>query len=176
MIEEKLINCDDEDPNRCQGTHPGGQCKYLAVEGSKFCQRHGGNKHIQSIEAKEVRQYRLGIWQDRLDEFSESLKIKSLREEIGILRLVLETILNQCKDKSTLVLQSSRISDLVIKIEKLVVSCNRLDTSMSMLLGKSEAINFASQIVNIICEHVSDPEVQDVISNDIIDVLSSLTN
>jgi hypothetical protein len=47
---------------------------------------------------------------------------------------------------------------------------------MGMLLDKSAALNLAGQIVEIITAHVTDANIVDQISNDIINALASLTS
>ena len=173
-IEHKLQRCENDDPHRCQSIGKNGQCPYLAVEGYQYCQRHAG----MSIAAKEksnTNRYRLQVWQERLDEFSQDTKITCLRDEIGILRILLEQIIIKCQDSAQLLIYSNKISDLTIKIEKLVTSCNRLDMRMGMLLDKSAALNFAGQVVETISKYITDPEIIDQISNDIINSLSKLT-
>lgn len=172
-IDKKLVRCEADDPNRCQSTGKTGQCPYLAMEGFPYCARHGG-RMPSTREKQEVKQYRLQIWQQRLDEFTESDKVKSLRDEIGILRIIMENILNQCMDSGDLLRYSSKISELAAKIEKLVVSCNRLERSMGMMLDKTAALNLASQIVEIIGAHVNDPETIDAISGEIITALAAI--
>lgn len=172
-IEQKLIRCEPDDPNRCQSTGKQGQCPYLAAEGLKYCLRHGGRLPAMQ-EKQKIKQYRLQVWQERLDEFTESDKVKSLRDEIGILRITMENILNKCSTSHELVMYSSKIADLAVKIEKLVVSCNRLEHSMGMMLDKTAALNLAAQIVEIIGKYVPDPEAIDNISGEIIDTLAAI--
>jgi hypothetical protein len=174
MIEHKLIRCEADDPNRCQSSGKGGQCPYTAMENSKFCQRHDGCG-AKARENDKTNMYRLQVWQARLSEFSEHDSIKSLRNEIGILRILLEETMNKCRDTTALLLYSNKISDLCLRIEKLVSSCNRLELKMGLLLDKASALNFAGQVVEIISLHISDPVVIDAISNDIISALASLT-
>ena len=172
-IDKKLVHCEPDDPHRCQASQRNGQCPFRAMEGFKYCARHGGRLPGMK-EKQEVKQYRLQVWQQRLDEFTESDKVKSLRDEIGILRIIMENILNQCHDSGDLLRYSSKISELAAKIEKLVVSCNRLERSMGMMLDKTAALNLASQIVEIIGAHVNDPEVIDAISGEIITALAAI--
>src|SRR2546421_361414 len=80
-------------------------------------------------------------WQTRLDEFADNDKIKSLREEIGVLRILLEETMSRCHDTNELLLYSNKISELVIKIEKVVASCHRLENATGMLLDKSAALH-----------------------------------
>lgn len=169
-----LKRCDEDDPNRCQASNANLQCPFLAEPGSKYCGRHSGSTVQVIQEQQRARQYRLQVWQQRLDEFTESPDVKSIRDEIGILRLVLENVLNKASDDHALLMYSAQISDLCVKIEKLVSSCNRLEVNMGMLLDKSAALNLAGQIVEIIGRHVAEPEVIDSISNDIISALATL--
>lgn len=172
-IEQKLVHCEPTDPKRCQSTGKNGQCPFISIEGYQYCPRHAG-RSVDAAEKRSANQYRLQVWQTRLEEFAESDNIKSLRDEIGILRILMEETLNKCKTATDLMIHSNKISDLAIRIEKLVTSCNRLETKMGMLLDKSAALNLAGQIVGIITTHVSDPTIVDAISNDIITALSTL--
>lgn len=164
---EGIIRVTADDPRRCQANTANGQCLIQAVKDSSYCVMHGGSGQDKSNKEKMLKQYRLAQWQQRVDEFSDSSSVKGLREEIGISRMLLETVILQCKDATDLLLYSSKITDLVSKIEKLVVSCNRLESSMGMMLDKTAALHLASQIVSIISEHVTDGSVIDVIANDI---------
>lgn len=179
---------------RCQGPgqHNEGQCEWLSVEGMardgllddaeirdyseiNRCPKHGAYRILQAREQKKLHDYRLQIWQERVDEFCESSKVKTLRGEISILRLLLETIMQQCEKPHDLMLYSGKIGDLVMKVEKLVRSCDRLESSMGMLLDRAGALVLAGQIVEVISKHVKDPHIVDEISNGIIDAISSLT-
>jgi hypothetical protein len=155
-IDQKLIRVErPDDPRRCQASVVNQQCPYQAIESSTFCHMHTPGTQ-DKIKKEMVRNYQLTQWKSRVDQFADSDSAKSLREEIGIARLVLENILGICKDSHDLILYSAKISDMVMKIEKLVVSCNRLESNLGMLLDKTAAINLASQIVAIISEEVPD--------------------
>lgn len=175
MAEQKLFRAEPDDPNRCQSTGAGGQCPYLAAEGSTHCVRHGANTEIASIEKAKANQYRLQIWQQRVDEFSDSPEIVSLRGEIGILRLLVEEMLRKCTDANELVMYSSKLSELISKIERVTFTCAKLESNMGLTLDRAAALNFAEQIVTAISQHVKDTETIDLISNDIINALATLT-
>jgi len=170
------FNPENHDPTRqCQsGSGTGtGQCPYLALVESEYCPRHdssgSGNRNKRSIA-----NYRLTKWQARMEEKGNSTSAKSLRDEIGILRMALESLLNSCHDDSDLVLQSSKISDLVLKVEKLVTSCHRLDKSTGALLDKSALISLATTIIAIIAEHVDDEHIYEAIAFDILDAIRKM--
>lgn len=174
-IEHKLIRCENpDDKDRCQATGSQGQCPYKAIPGYPNCPRHGIS-HVKADEKNKANQYRIQVWQQRMNEFAESGDVKSLRDEIGILRLLMEETLNKCSDTTTLLIYQSKISDLAMKIEKLVSSCHRLEAKMGMLLDKSAALRLAGQIVEIISSEISDADAIDRISNGIITELASLT-
>lgn len=166
-IDNKFKRCEPDDPKRCQAVCKSGQCPYFAMEGSKNCPMHSGSAQQNFNNQEAVRLYRLTQWRDRVNEHADHDKVKSLREEIGILRVVLEQVINGCKNNIDLLMNSNKISDLIIKIEKLVSSCHRLEQSTGMLLDRQAALHMASVIVTIIADHVEDPEAVDIISNEI---------
>jgi len=153
-----------------------GQCPYKRIKGSDYCVRHGGHKQVIKNEEESKRQYNVAKWRARIDHFSEHQGVKTLREEIGIARLMLEALLQTCKDEMDLVLYSQKISELVGRIEKLVVSCSRLESSMGMLLDKAQAMQMAGRIINVISEHVQDPEALNSIADAITNEFSDSSN
>lgn len=194
-IEQKLVECEPDDPNRCQAVGSGGegQCRYLSLKGiierketvvqdpslyknALNCPKHGSAKQIQKEERKRVNQYRLQVWQERIHEFTESEQVKTLRDEIGILRFLLETMLNKCGSATELMIYSQKIGDLVMKIEKTVRSCDRLESNMGMLIDRAGALILAAKIVETITEHVKEPAIIDQISGGIIDAISNITS
>jgi hypothetical protein len=168
-VDSKFVFAEhDEDPDRCQGKTIEGACQFKRVPPSIYCVRHGANIAVNSEKKEELRTYRAAQWQVRIGEFADSDRVKSLREDIGVLRLVLEQMLMMCKDSSELLLYSSRITDTVTRIEKLVSSCHRLEASTGGLLDKGQAIQLAGTIVTIIGKYVKDQDSIDMISNEII--------
>jgi len=168
-----------DDPNRCQAVHSRGQCENRATktdegEYGKFCLAHGGNKFIERKKQESVRNYRLDRFKARVGEFADNTSIKSLREEVAILRMIMEERLNRCKDAHDLILQSGPISDLVTKIEKVVSSCHKLEGSMGQLLDKSALLQFASEIIDIVGETVSNDAEIETVGNKIIAAVGRL--
>lgn len=164
-----------EAKHRCRGhSAQYGTCPYLAEEESYYCVRHGGGLSENAIEKEAVRNYHLTKWQARVHQLADNESIKSLREEVGILRMVLENMLNQCQDEQELLMFSSRAADLVIKIEKLVVSCDRMEGKMGQLLGKDSVLRLAAQYVEIIHEHIDDTDIIDIISTKMIQATVTL--
>ena len=161
-----------DDPNRCQAVHARGQCENLATrtesgDYGKFCLAHGGGSHVKKAAAESLRNYQLDRFKARLDRHASTPALKSLRDEVGILRMIMEERLNRCTDTNDLILQSGPISDLVTKIEKVVSSCHKLEGSMGELLDKSAILQFASEIIDIVGTTVTDVDQIEEVGNKI---------
>jgi hypothetical protein len=154
-----------EDPERCQGVSAHGQCQNKATPGFKYCLYHGG--YPQDKDEAEKRNYNLGLWQCQLQQKLESSTIKSLRDEVGILRILLEKTISRCTDDQDLLLQTNIISDLISKVERTVVSCHKLEQSLKNVLDKQEVLQLASEILAIIAQNVTDSNIIKTIATDI---------
>ena len=164
----------DEDLDRCQAISGPGQCNLRAVENSEFCPAHGGNMAHQANKNKELRNYRLSKFQARIAELGNNDNITNLRDEIAILRIMIEERINTCKDSHDLMLMSSPLSDLIMKVEKVVVSCNKLESKLGNLLDRNKALQFAQIIVQIIGNYITDEEELDKISEEILKALKDV--
>ncbi|HPT70825.1 MAG TPA: hypothetical protein PLE74_00925 [Candidatus Cloacimonadota bacterium] len=161
MIDKERIKrvTDERDPNRCQaGSQAHGQCLNVAEVGSKYCLAHGGDTATTEAKEKNLRNYRLTKFHTRAAEMRESSGIKDLRDEIAILRMTLEEKMNAFENASEMILQSGAISELILKIEKLVTSCHKLEKDMGVTIEKTTVIRMAEQIVGIINKYVTDKE------------------
>ena len=151
-----------DDPRRCQAVNSQGQCRNLGIKnGDTYhpnCLAHGGNKQVAKEKAEGLRNYRLTKWNAKVQRFGNRPEIKSLRDEIGILRLIMEERLNKCGDAQDLILQSAPISDLVMKIEKVVASCHKLEGSMGQLLDKQAILQFAQTVIGIVATELEGSE------------------
>ena len=175
MREYEVVKVDEDSPDRCQSNDANGQCRNKVVEGSQYCPVHGGNRAYDSKIKKDARNYRLDQWtfQQQLEQKTDSEGIKSLRDEIAILRLLMEERLKMCTAPSDLLIHSGAISDLATRIEKLVSSCNRLENSLGQLLDKNAVIRIVSEIIAVIQETLSDqPDTVQTIANQIFEIVT----
>ncbi len=170
-IESKFERVEPDNPFRCQGNYTHGQCPYKAVPDSQYCPMHCGGSQANAKAEASKRIYRLSKWQNRVGEIADHEQVKGLREEIGILRILMEEIMTLCHDSTTLLMYSNRISDLATRIEKLVSSCHRLEQASGLLLDKSAALNIGAQIVEIVSKYVSNEEALDSIGQGIVDAI-----
>lgn len=157
-----------DDPNRCKATiATQGQCIQGAVPGSDYCPVHGGNKAIKAAEAENTYRYRVNQWQARIQTFAGDSRIKSLHEELGMLRVLLEEKFNACKSATDLIIQAGPISELILKIEKVTKTIHDLDKDLENILEKQQLIVYAERIVAIVSDHVKDDNARFEISKKI---------
>ena len=172
----------EDHPGRCQSTNSKGQCANLGIPldngtYAAFCQAHGGNQSQDAHIKNSVRNYRLTVarFRTQLDEKAEAEGIKSLRDEIAILRICLEERLNTCKDAMDLILNSGAISDMVMKINVVVQSCHKLEGSMGQLLDKQAILQFAQVVIGIISSELEDsPERINTIADNILKAVGQI--
>lgn len=163
---------DEDDPRRCQYIKPtAGQCSNVVVEGSQYCPAHGGNRAFKKQQDQGLKNYRLTKFKQRIQELGSSDEIISLRDEIGILRILIEEKVNSCNDKTDLLLMSGPLSDLLMKAEKLVTSCNRLESKLGNLLDRTKVVTMAQTFVQIISKYITDEAILETISNEITNTL-----
>lgn len=177
LVDNKYERCEPYDSHRCQGSlkGQGGQCPYKAVEGTKYCPMHTGQSIRTMVLEQEKSNYRLGRYQARVERFANNSQVKSLREEIGITRMLLEEIVNSCKDETDLIIKSGKISEMVMKIEKLVVSCHKLEVQSGLLLDKVAITNFANTLITIINKHIPNSDTVSTIADQILNAITQLT-
>lgn len=176
MSNYKFEQTYEDDPNRCQSVTNKGQCTVKALDGSTFCGCHGGNKALQATKKKELSTYRLTKWQVRLNEMSSHDHLKNLKDEIGILRILMEEYLNKTDNTLGIIQYAPQISDLAMKIGKLVEACTKLDRLLSQYISKNDAVQLGMEIVTIISDEIKDIEVLDTISSKIVEVIERLAN
>lgn len=135
------------DPQRCQAVTSTGQCNLKATPGKNYCIAHGGAGN-----------YKLRKWDPLVREKAQSPGLKNLTEEIAILRVLLEQKLNDCRNPNELIIASASIGDLIIKIEKLVASCHKMDLSLSKYLDQRQVLNLMDKVLNVIQGIIDCPE------------------
>lgn len=164
-------------PGQCVAMAAGNQCLNLAVDGGTTCMLHGGNRQLDVQRVASLKNYHLTQWRAKLARHAGSSDIKSLREEIGILRMVLETRLNQCANETDLMIQSGAIADLVMKIDKTVSSCHKLEGSLGELLDKTSILQFAGEMIGLLEAELSDqPDVMRRLAQQITEVVGRMGN
>ena len=142
-------------------------CVYDAVEGGDVCIRHGGNSQLEKIKRNSIQKYHKNQFANQIKGYADDIGIKSLHEEIGVLRMLLSKRLESCEDDQQLLEQSSSLAMLIGQIEKLVGSCTTIEKTLGLLVAKTELAEFADKVVEVIRQNVKDEDILDSIVNDI---------
>jgi len=127
------------------------QCGNLAEPGTQYCYQHSAPKNAKKL-------YQLDKWRKRLDELDDNDMAKSVRDELAILRMTLESILQSCDNANDLVIHAQAITNMTDKIANLVVNSHKIEKALGMVIDQSQLITFATKIIQIVSEYIKDPE------------------
>jgi hypothetical protein len=119
---------------------------------------HGGNKGQEAHKKNAVHDYRIQQWQERVDELAGSYNVKSLRGEIGLLRMALEQILLVAKTPAQLLLYTDKLQSISRDIRGHVEVCQKIEERNKELLSKTEIMNIADAVINIMSNFILDPD------------------
>lgn len=149
---------------RCQRVGRKGQCNYPAVDGSKFCVRHCNEKD-------RVKGYQLSNpdLKERYEELSAEKALEPLKQEVHLLRTLIEKRLNLAETKADQIIAFNVIHPAMSTLDKLYNSLLKLQVSYSQVLEKSAAEKLAQDIIKIIVEELEDVPGRD----NIIDKISA---
>lgn len=167
---------DMADPNRCKGVARGSQCTMKALPNTEYCPMHGGRIQENSNNRKEIHNLKLTKWAARLSQMANSSSIFSLRDEIGVMRITLEELLNKCSDANELLIYEPNICRLTMNIGKLVKDFHSIEQNMGQLLSKQALMDFAGQVVDIICQKIDDEALRKEIAGEIITIACEAGN
>lgn len=168
-----------DDPSRCTSTDQFGQCWNVAAPGHKFCPTHQGRNLAR---AEEVRQYQLtdARLRQRLAAKSEHEEIKSLRDEIGLTRILIETLMNNCKDEIQLLAACGQFNQLALTLERLIKTSHQMEQSLGTLLSKPTIIVLGQDIVKVLIDELQGvpnyEERIDRITGRMLDCIDAATN
>lgn len=147
---------EDLSTERCHKVlNNGKQCKYHAVNGSRFCAHHGGTI---GLKAKERRAIYKTKWAAQVLEHANHPEILNLTEEIGIIRLTLETLLNTCDSGLELIAQMPQIQRTVNQVQSLVSTCDKIQRANSTLLSETQLVEIALKLGEQIAACISDED------------------
>jgi len=148
------------------------RCKLKIIPGTETCPKHGSPARI---EKQNIRNYRLTVLKGRLHQKMDSDAILSLREEVGIARITLEEVLNQCHTETDLLINQQRIVSLVTTIQRTVESCQKVEQKTGHLLSKTQLIAFAQQVIQIVSDHIEDPTTRRLVADQIVSSVEEVT-
>lgn len=172
-MDKEYIRAEEDDPRRCQGITARGQCEFLAPDGATYCHLHGANRQLEAQDKEEVRNLLLHRYKAEIKRLGSSEHVMSLRDEIGVLRMMLERILNNCRGDADLMLFSPQLSELVMKVGKIVTDCHKIEERTGQLLSREELGAFALTVIQLVNDNVTDPEAKRKIGDGIMAAIPS---
>jgi len=158
---------------RCEHTSDTRQCGEQALEGTTRCA-----KHSKDPQTGLRRQYMLNQarYRQRYGDFADSNELRSLRDEVSIMRMVMEERLNMVTNNSEMLASCGQIASLAVVIERLVKSCHQLESRLGTLLSKPTLLSIANEIVQILLQELVDvpgyEDLVDKISERIIQIIT----
>lgn len=176
MLDHNWERVEDDSPDRCQAMNATGQCQIKSQEDSDYCPAHSNQKSVKANRKERINQYQIQLFKEKLSRFENHDELKTVRAEIAMLRILMETHWNSCNSETALMMKSQVIGDLILKIEKLVTSCVKLDSRIGSTLDSIQAIQFAQEIITIIGNHIPDPLTLENIATEILESLDGKAN
>ena len=158
-----IVRCDPANPNRCKADLRSGQCEFLSIEGTQYCARHGGISQKDAQLAQNNRKYKLTHLKDlekTVDQYKHDKEILNLRDDIALLRGLIQEKLNTCTTTTELMLASGLITAILRQVSDTTEKCFKLEQSLGRYLDKSELIAFVQQIIEVINIEISDDTVK----------------
>lgn len=138
----------------------GEQCSANAVIGSNYCAAHNGSAAIRKRKEKDEELYNLGKYQLEVKKFRDHPDAKSIENEIAILRMTLQNILEHCSGPSDLMIYSAKIERIVKTINDTVVSSQKLQDKLNLLLGVEEVMALANLMIGIVGKALSSLDIK----------------
>lgn len=162
-----------EHADRCQASAAGGgQCLFFRImkdaegnvlkEPAKYCKMHGGQSHLKEVKKKALSQYFLTKFKAQVEHFNSSDSIFSLRDEIGISRMMVQEILNKCEDANDLMLHSAKVGQLVQNIHKLVLDAKKLESQLGELMDRAAIVRLCDAIIAVVGAAVPEEKLASV--------------
>jgi hypothetical protein len=85
--------------------------------------------------------------------------------------LLLTKIIGNCHSDNDLLLRSSTISEMVMKIDKLVRSCNKLDKSMGKMVNKQQLTEFGQVVIVLVAKYLPNPELLRIFADEMTEAI-----
>jgi len=139
---------------------------------SPYCAAHGGNVVDINSKKAEARAYYKTKWNAKIDEKTKLPNTKSLAEELGILRVLMEERLNQCADAYELNMEAHSIQQLALNIERIVTSIHGMDLRVAITEENIKAI--IDVIAIVLSDNIKDKELLESINTGITNGIKKL--
>lgn len=144
----------------CVATTAKGPCFNKVDYPGGLCAAHGGNRQKLALEKESIYSRLNAQYKERIKQMTDHTGHYSLKEEVGVLRILLENLLESVQsDPSKLLRMTGPAADLITKIEKLVLSSLRAERYIGGLLSRDQAGRMLQEAVDVIAEEIEDVEI-----------------
>lgn len=144
--------CSPDDPRRCTGVTPHGQCEYLAVEGSDTCEYHSGGHNERKLRRKRIERYLIDNEELRKSYLRQNndAHYLDLKDEISLTHAMIERRLNAIKTDADVMMAIGPFTQLVQRLESMKISLMKLQQQLGLVLGKDELRQLAVQFAEVL--------------------------
>jgi hypothetical protein len=140
---------------RCGAITQKGKCEHLSVPGVTRCPHHGANRQLEHLRRRELDSYNVERFKMKIGE----QHARSLVEEVIVLKTMLAVLIQECDGStSELAIRQDGISNLVLKIEKAVTACTKLEIMQQTMVDKSTVERYVNMVLEILTENIEDKE------------------
>lgn len=171
-----MEKCRPDDPNRCQGVTPHGQCEYPAFEGERFCKWHARISEHKIRQAKQER-YMLDS-QELRASYQRQLgdaDYLSLKEEILLTQAILERRLNAIKSDADIMMAIGPVTQLIQRLESMKISLLKIQQALGMVLSKDHLRVLAREISQALDEELEGvPDKEDRIEKIAVRIMAAI--
>jgi hypothetical protein len=141
------------DPRRCKAGTATGQCLAVAADGSDYCVAHHG---VDRGQGRRMRKYLLATAEDQglLAKYADDDELKSLREEIGLTRVMIQNTMAGALSEVEKINAYAKVNGYLLTLEKLMKTCHTLDQSMGNLIGKPALRRLGRELAQVVVDRL----------------------
>lgn len=163
MAEIPVERAATNSPFRCQASAKDGQCYNKQTPNSQYCPVHGGTREEHAYQKRKAVTYKLQQFQEkRLTELISDDDMKNLREEIGLLRTLLELLMNTITESNKYVIFADKIQLLVGQIRRTVECTHLMESKTSELIDRRIIVRIAGSAVRIVAAYVETTQYREL--------------
>lgn len=143
---------------KCEHSGPRGMCPYDALPGTNKCRKHADMRAV--IMAYRINDPDL---QERMAFHSRDELIESVKEEVVLVRALIEERTNLATDKAEKIQAFSAVIQATATLERLVNSLAKLERQSGVVLEKAAIAKLGRRIVEILTDALKDIPDRDTI-------------
>lgn len=148
----------------CAGVMRNGiRCTFAPEEGDIYCRR------CRTVKPRTRYEYHLATSAPQVPHSA----VFDLTEESRLLKRLIAARAAQVKDDNSLILAAGPISDMVLKLQKLVIAAADLEEKKGELISREAAMRLIGNIMSIVADEVQDVEILERINDRILDTLAN---